>query len=144
MKKLLTAIVVALLSCILFAFAGCSENISVITDIDRYADMQQRADKIDVDFENGTKYGFQFTITDEGEIEEIMSIVFSDTLSKSPNGELPPGFNTRITIHQGEKSYSLNVSFITVKGSLYSFSTNKLKDKITELATAAGAFENLE
>ena len=146
MKKFLSAIVAMLLSCMLLvAFAGCADNISSITDIERFADMQQQADKIDVDFENGRQYGFQFTITDEGEIEEIMNIIFSNTLSKYADGELqPPGYNTVIKIYQGEKSYTLNVSFISANGKLYSFTTSKLADKITELATAAGAFESLD
>ena len=144
MKKFLTAIFVTLLSCmLLIAFVGCTNSISSITDIERYSDMQQQADKIDVDFENGRQYGFQFTITDQSEIEEIMSIIFSNTLSKYADNEgLPPGCNTVIKIYQGEKLYTLNVSFISANGKLYSFSTNNLADKIKELATAAGAYDS--
>ena len=143
MKRTLFTLVTTIICCLfLLSFAGCSENkeIIYITDVKRFADMQQQADKIDVDFENGTQKGFQFTITDEKEIDEIMSIIFSDTLLKYDDDALPPGFNTRITIYQGEKSYTLNVSFISENGKLYSFSTNNLKDKITVLATASGAF----
>lgn len=141
MKRTLIALISTILCCLLL-FAGCAENkeIIYITDVERYADMQQQADKIDVDFENGTQKGFQFTITDEDDIDEIMSIIFSDTLLKYADDTLPPGFNTKITIYQGEKSYTVNVSFISENGKLYSFSTNNLKDKITVLAVAAGAF----
>lgn len=142
MKKFWATIVVTLLSGILlFALVGCADDISSITDIERYADMQRQADKIDVDFNNGTREGFRFSVRDENDIEEIMEIILSDTLLDLGKQLQPPGFNTGITIYQGEKSYAMNVSFFPVNGKLYSFSTTKLKDKITELAIAQGALD---
>lgn len=141
MRKIILVFTVC---CILFGIcavtAGCS-SIERITDIDFYADMQRQTDKIDVDFDNGTQEGFKFTLTDENDIEEIMDIIFSDTLNDLGKEPQPPGGNTYITVYQGEKAYSLSVHFITVNGRLYTFSTRRLSDKILELATARGAFD---
>lgn len=144
MKKVLTVVISALLSCILiFAFVGCEDaaNIERITDIGFYADMQRQADKIDVDYDNATQAGFKFSITDENEIEEIMDIIFSETLNDLGKQAYPPMGNTHITIYQGEKAYGMSVRFITFNNRLYAFSTSNLSDKIFELATARGAFD---
>lgn len=148
MKKILFIIAATLLSCIfLVSFVGCGDNdysnidIEHITDIEFYADMQKQADKIDVVFDNGTQERFKFFITDENDIEEIMGFIFSDTLLDLGKQHQPPGGNTYITIHQGEKAYSLSVFFITVNNTLYTFSTRDLANKIYDLATEQGAFE---
>lgn len=148
MKKLKIIFLLLLTCCFAVMFSACSscqnndsQNISSIFDIDFYADMQRQADKIDVVFDNGTQKRFKFSITDENDIEEIMDIIFSDSLLDLGKELQPPGGNTYITIYQGEKAYSLSVYFITVNSRLYTFSTRRLSDKILELATAQGAFE---
>lgn len=134
--------------CVASIFSACAENphndtsdFERIFDIDFYADMQKEADKIEVVFDNGTQERFKFSITDESDIEEIMDIIFADTLIDLGTQLKPPGFNTYISVYQGEKVYSLSVIFITVKGRLYTFSTRNLSDKIFDLATAQGAFK---
>lgn len=148
MKKILFIIAATLLSCfLLVAIVGCGDNdysnidIEHITDIEFYSDMQRQADKIDVVFDNGTPERFKFFITDENDIEEIMGFIFSDTLLDLGKQHQPPGGNTYITIHQGEKAYTLSVLFFNENGKLYTFSTRNLSNKITELATEQGAFE---
>ena len=145
MRKFLTVIAATLLSFIAFVMlVGCDKDIVIecITDIDFYADMQEQADKIDVDFDNDTQEGFKFSITGESDIKEIMEIIFSDSLFDLGKQLKPPGSNTNITIYQGEKAYSLGVQYINSNGRLYSFSTRDLSNKIYDLATARGAFED--
>lgn len=149
MKKFLASIVATLLSCIfLFAVVGCAGNISFITDIERFSDMQKQADKIDVDFDNATKEGFEFAITDENEIAEIMEIIFSETLTNDHDPYFASPNDTSIMIYQGEKTYSLGVRYIDENSARYYFrfyfSTSRLEKKITELATARGAFDSVE
>lgn len=146
MKKVLFAIMSVLFgSVFLMAFAGCSDSIVSITDIERYSDMQSRADKIDVDFDNGTQESFPFTITDVEEIAEIMDIIFTTSLSYGGKSkEVPPLGNTSLTVYSAEKSYTLGVHFIFEGENYYSFSTSELAEKITALATERGAFEGAE
>lgn len=143
MKKYLALFLTFItLSCLLL-FSGCLEKISFITDIERYSDMQKQADKIDVEFDNYSGETFRFTVTSEDDLEEIMEILFSETLSYSGK-EFPVGDNTFIKIYQGEKTYNLSVRFISENEKYYVFSTKKLQSKITALATALGAFEGVE
>lgn len=145
MKKFLIVFIIVILSfTLLVATVGCTKNISSITDVKRFADMQKTADKIEVDFENGRPGGFKFTITDEGEIEEVMNALFSSTLHKESDGaRVPPGANTVIRIYQGEKMYKLNQHYVFENGSLYHVS-NELGSQIYKLARAHGAFDDEE
>lgn len=138
-KKLLIPLL--LLCIMLFTIAGCSDanSIEYITDLERFSDMQQTADSIDVKFDNHTGKPFKFTIEDENDIAEIMNIVLSDKL-KNLGKELPPGDNTFITIHQEEKAYSLSVRINDEKDTYYAFS-DKLQNKIIDLAIARGAYD---
>ncbi len=146
MKKVLSVIASVVLGCIFLAtFAGCSDKISSITDIERFTDMQSGADKIDVAFDNGTQEGFSFTITNEEEIAEIMRIIFNTPISYGGKwSEIPPMGNTNLTIYQGEKTYTLGHRFIFEGENYYSFQTSELAEKITALATETGTFENAE
>ncbi len=128
----------------MFALAGCSDPIKHITDMERFADMQETADSIDVEFDNYTGKPFKFTIENENDIAEIMNIVLTEELNNLWNGAIQPGDNTFITIHQCEKSYSLSVRINSEKDTNYSFATDKLQSKIIALATAFGAFESAE
>lgn len=144
MKRTLIALVATVLCCLLL-FAGCAENkeIAYITDMERYADMQRKADKIDVTFDNYSGAPFRFTITDEADLEEIMEILFSETLTYL-GGETNDGNHTSITIYQGEKTYPVSVVVNGENKRYYAFSTARLQTKITALATALGAFESVK
>ena len=146
MKKVLSVIASVVLGCIFLAtFAGCSDKISSITDIERFSDMQSGADKIDVTFDNGTQDGFSFTITNEEEVAEIMRIIFNTPISYGgKQNEIPSMGNTFLTIYQGENTYTLGHRFISEGENYYSFQTSELAEKITALATETGAFENAE
>ncbi|MCI9407230.1 MAG: hypothetical protein HFK06_02615 [Clostridia bacterium] len=138
-KKLLISLL--LLCIMLFAIAGCSDTNSIehITDMERFSDMQQTTDSIDVKFDNHTGKPFNFTIEAENDIAKIMNIVLSDKL-KNLGKEFPPGDNTYITIHQEKKAYSLSVRINNEKDTYYAFS-DKLQNKIIELAIAQGAYD---
>lgn len=138
-KKLI--ITLLLLYIVLFATVGCSNTKSVvhITDMERFYDMQETADSIDVEFDNHTGKPFKFTVEDENVIAEIMNIILTDELNNLGK-EFPPGDNTFITIHQGEKSYSLSVRINSEKDIYYAFSFD-LQSKIIDLATARGAYD---
>ena len=143
MKKVLSAIASVILDCIfLAAFAGCSDKISSITDLERFSDIQNEADKIDVEFDNGTQSGYFFTITNEVEIVEIMRIIFNTSVSYGgKQNEIPPMGNTFLTIYQGEKTYTLGHRFVLEGENYYSFQTSELAEKVTALATAYGAYD---
>ena len=143
MKRVLSAIASFVLCCVfLAAFAACSDKISSIRDIKNYSDMQNQADKIDVEFDNGTQDGYLFTITDEEEIAEIMSIIFNTPISYGgKRNEIPPMGNTFLTIYQGEKTYTLGHRFITEGENYYFFQTSELAEKLATLAMAYGAYE---
>lgn len=137
-KKLLIPLLL-LISCML-ALAGCSNPIKHITDMERFADMRETADSIDVEFDNHTGKPFKFTIEDENDIAEIMNIVLTEELANTGKDLPPVGDNTFITIHQGDKSYSLSVRYNNEKDNYYGFSFD-LQSKIIELATAQGAYD---
>lgn len=141
-KKLLIPLLL-IISC-MFALVGCSNPVKHITDMERFADMQESADSIEVEFDNYTGKPYMFTIEDENDIAEIMNIVLTEELNNIGKGDIPPGDNTFIIIHQGEKSYSLSVRINSEKGTYYAFATDKLQSKIIALATAWGAFESVE
>jgi hypothetical protein len=146
MKKTGIAFLLSAITCIvLFAFAGCTDKanqINSITDIEYYADMQSGGDKIDVSFENGKRGGFQFTIEDKSNIDEIVNLVLTAKLTNLGNAPPAPGNNTSFTIHQGAKSYGISSNGINVDNNRYVLSTNnKLNEKITAIATEKGAFD---
>ncbi len=143
MKKFLFAAISVALGCtLLLSFAGCSKDLSSIREIERFSDMQDWADKIEVDFDNGTQDGYSFTITDEEEIAEIMRIIFNTSLSYGgKENEIPPMGNTFLTVYQGEKTYTLGHRFIPDGETYYAFQTNELADQMTLLAEKYGAFE---
>ena len=143
MKKIFTALLATFLGCIfMFAFVGCKESATVehITDISYYSGMKKRADRIEVNYDNGTQAGFKFTVTDKSDLNDIMEIIFSDTLNDLGEQSKPPMGNTSITVYQGGKSYGMGDRFITAGGRLYAFSTSNLHDKIYKLAVKHGAY----
>lgn len=89
MKKTVIEFLLSAITCIvLFAFAGCTDKanqIKSIIDIEYYADMQSGGDKIGVSFENGKKNGFQFTIEDKSNIDEIVNLVLTAKLTNLGN-----------------------------------------------------------
>lgn len=122
-------------------FAGCSERINTITDIDLYSDMQAGGDKIEVCFENGTRYGFEFTVEDKNDIEDIVNTVITTPLINSGKQPAAPGDNTYFTVYQGKKAYIIHLSGVISNGNRYTFSTDGLRNKINAIAEANGAFE---
>ena len=137
MKKFFVPLLLTVLCCLsILGLAGCKAKVSTITDIDRYSQMTSAADKIDVCYDCGAEDYLRFTVTDEADIAEIMEILFSDTLSNQGKQLPPQGLNTFIVIYQGENSYSVDVHQIYYNQRLYTFSTSRLADKITALASA--------
>ncbi|MDE5728944.1 MAG: hypothetical protein K2I20_02065 [Clostridia bacterium] len=136
-KKFLTPLILVCIA--LFAAVGCA-GVEVITDIAGYENFQRGGDKIDVVFENGTQSGFEFTIEDKDEIDEIVNLALTTRLNNAGKRPFAPGQNTYITIYQGEKSYNLNVVGVTSGEYLYVFATTDLNDKIRDMAERLGAF----
>ncbi len=142
MKKIISAIICFLCLVItIVSLAGCSNPIKHITDMERFADMQESADSIEVEFDNHTGKPFKFTIEDENDIAEIMNIVLTEELANMGKDYPPVGDNTWIIIHQGEKSYRLSVRYNSEKDVYYGYSFD-LQSKIIELATARGAYDS--
>lgn len=138
MKKVFAAGLSVVLGCVfLAAIAGCSKNISSITDFKRYSDLQSRADKIDVQFDNHTGTPFEFSVTDEADLKEIMEILLSEKLRRFDG--IFDGDHTVLVLYQGEKTYSVSVHANRENEVYYGFSTSKLRDKIASLAAAMGA-----
>ena len=139
-KKLLTPLLF-LMSC-MFGFSACSNTKAIvhITDMERFADMKESADSIDVEFDNHTGKPFKFTVEDENDISEIMNIVLTEELANMGNNLPPVGDNTWIIIHQGEKSYRLSVRHNSEKDIYYGYSFD-LQSKVIEFATARGAYD---
>lgn len=144
MRKNRISILLAMLLCLtVFPVAGCTpaESVQTITDIAAYSDMQSGGDKIVVDFENGTRYGFQFSIEDKAEIDEIVSLVLTTSLMDASDAPVAPGNNTNFTIYQGIRTYGIAFSGVTLDDNRYVFSTNDIEDKITAIAKEKGAFD---
>lgn len=146
MKKAVIAFLLSAITCIaLFAFAGCTDKanqINSITDIEFYSDMHSGGDKIDVDFDNGKNYGYQFSIEDKSDINEIVDLVLTAKLTNVGNDNPAPMGNTSFTIRQGANSYGISLNGINFDNSRYELSTNgRLHEKITNIATEKGAFD---
>jgi len=146
MRKSYISILLAVISCfIVFAFAGCSkttENVETITDIEFYADMQAGGDKIVVDYENGTREGFIFTIEDKADIDEIVNLVLTSRLTNVGNEPVAPGDNTHFTVYQGEKAYGIALSGVRSNNDRYIFSEiEALGQKISAIAIEKGAHD---
>lgn len=145
MKKIFSVAIIGIISCMLiFSFAACStKNISKITDMERFSDMQKKADRIDVEFDNHSGKAFLFSIEKTDDISEILDLLFEENLIKL-NGEFPPGDNTYLIIIQDEKEYRLSVRVNKEKKNYYAFETNTLQTKIADMAREKGAYEGVE
>ncbi len=146
MRKSYISILIAVIVCFLtFAFVGCSEkteNIETITDIEFYVDMQAGGDKIVVDYENGTREGFKFTIEDKDDVGEIVNLILTSHLTNVGNDPIAPGDNTNFTVYQGTKAYGIALSgVISDNDDRYIFSERQaLNDKISAIAREKCAF----
>lgn len=143
MKKIISATICFLcLSITIISMVGCSDAKTIvhITDMERFADMQESADSIEVEFDNHTGKPFKFTVEDKNNIAEIMNIVLTEELANMGKDYPPVGDNTWIIIYQGEKSYRLSVRHNSEKKVYYGYSFD-LQSKIIELATAQGAYD---
>ncbi|MBQ7913856.1 MAG: hypothetical protein IJ308_09025, partial [Clostridia bacterium] len=109
-------------------------EVKTITDIERYADMKQEADKIEVEFDNNTGVPVLFTIEDQNEIQEIMQLIFDAELVDRGK-EMYDGDNTNIAIIQGDKEYRMSVRMNKENDRYYAFATDDLQVKIRTLAS---------
>lgn len=144
MRKFFVPLLLSAAACFAVVFAGCAGKTykpEKITNMQYYAEMYAGGDKIDVCFDNGTKYGFNFTVEDKTVIEEIMNILLAAELTDCGNEPPAPLGNTHFTVYQGVKSYGISLSGIFLNGNRYEFSTRELRDKITAVAEAYGAFD---
>ncbi len=148
-RKLIVIISVACLLIIIIALIAivsviitytCTKPVKYITEMDRFCNMRQTADSIDIEFDNHTGKPFEFTIEDESDINQIMGIIFTVELHDLKHDYLM-GDNTYITINQGGKSYSLSVRINSQDGHNYAFSTDELQSKIIDLAIKNGAYD---
>ncbi len=141
MKKTLSLVFAFIL---LACLVGCRKEVNTITDFSKFSDMTQNGtDKIEVTFDNYSGYPFYFTIEDQEDIDEIMTIIFSSSFNKMEK-DVNGGDHTSMKIIQGEKEYQLH-AFMNKEGQYYySFSTTDLQTKIQELARKAGAFEDVD
>ena len=124
------------------SLASCTKEVNTVTDFSKLADMERKTDRIDVTFDNYSGYPFYFTIDDDGEIEQVMDIIFNATFVKMGK-EVNDGDHTSLKIIQGEKVFVMSVSTNKEGNYYYSFQDGKLQNKIKELATAAGAYEGI-
>ncbi len=137
MKKVMR---VCLMFVMLLALNGCEKDITKITDFERFADLTENTDRIEVTFDNNTGVPFYFTISDEDEITEVMQVLLSAQLKDA--GKVPmAGDNTSFTIYQGEKQYSMSFRVNKEGDHYYTFSDSSLQDILRELAREAGAYE---
>lgn len=141
MKKTLSLVFAFIL---LACLVGCRKEVNTITDFSKFSDMTQNGtDKIEVTFDNYSGYPFYFTIEDQEDIDEIMTIIFSSSFNKMEK-DVNGGDHTSMKFIQGEKEYQLH-AFMNKEGQYYySFSTTDLQTKIQELARKAGAFEDVD
>lgn len=125
-----------------FSLVACGENdIEKLTDISRFSSMTaDGTDRIDVEFDNNTGSSFNFSLTEEETICDVMDIVINAKVY-AKDGDLWAGDNTSITIVQGDDEYSLSVRANKENGTFYYFESSALQDKINELARLAGAYE---
>ena len=144
MKKILSLALIFMLS---ICFVACTEEadkeIKTITDFSKFSDMTSETDRIEVTFDNHSGAPFYFTIQDKEDINEIMDIIFSSSFEKQGK-EMNDGDHTSIKIIQGENTYNMHISRNKEGQYYYSFSSNKLQDKIIELAREAGAYGNVD
>lgn len=141
-KRLLWLLLVVLYFVLSCSFAACGRNdIEKLTDISRFSSMTaDGTDRIDVEFDNNTGSSFDFSITEEDTICDVMDIVINAEVY-AKDGDLWAGDNTSITIVQGDNEYHLSVRANKENGTFYYFESSDLQDKIIELARLAGAYE---
>ena len=147
MRKILSLILAFILTGSLFACTkeniNDNKEINAITDFSKFAGMVKGTDKIEVTFDNHSGTPFYFTIEEKEDIDEIMDIIFSSSFEKQGK-ELNDGDHTSIKIIQGENTYNMHILRNKEGQYYYSFSSNKLQDKISELAREAGAYGNVD
>lgn len=143
MNKIVKAFCIAFVMCMMITLLGCAKNIKNITDFSKFSNMTQETDKIEVTYDNGSETPFCFAIENKSDIDEIMNIIFSSSFKNVGKGTNDGG-HTTITIIQGDDEYKMHVNSNKEGNNYYSFSSNDLQDKITELAREAGAFDDVE
>lgn len=141
-KRLLWLLSVVFCFVLCVSLVACGgDNIKKLTDISRFSSMTiDGTDRIDVEFDNNTGSSFDFSITEEDTICDVMDIVINAEVY-AKDGDLWAGDNTSITIVQGSNEYHLSVRANKENGTFYYFENSDLQDKINELARLAGAYE---
>ena len=141
-KRLLWLLSVVLCFVLCCSLVACGRSdIKKLTDISRFSSMTaDGTDRIDVEFDNNTGSSFNFSITEEEIICDVMDIVINAEVY-AKDGDLWAGDNTSITIVQGTNEYHLSVRANKEDGTFYYFESSALQDKIIELARLAGAYE---
>lgn len=127
----LKVIILFLIFCIIVVFVAYKNNISYITDIDKYRGLTQDVDKIEVLYDNNKNSPLDFTIEDPSELNEIMYLILNTKLNKI-NGYID-GNNTILNIYQGSKIYRINVIRVGYNNNTYLFETTQLTEKITSI-----------
>lgn len=127
----LKVIILFLIFCIIVVFVAYKNNISYITDIDKYSGLTQDVDKIEVLYDNNENSSLDFTIEDSSELNEIMYLILNTKLNKI-NGYID-GNNTILNIYQGSKVYRMNVRHVGYNNKTFIFENSLLNDKITSI-----------
>ena len=116
-------------------------EIKKITDFPQLADMQTEANKIEI-YYKPAKQAYKQIIEDEGQIKEIMSLLFEgefEDVGQYP----PPGGYTRLTVTQGDKEFVIT-DCMEYENSIYQMRNGRLDNKIREIVfTYADLFENV-
>lgn len=135
MNKLKTVIskivILVLIFCIIVVFVAYKNNISYITDIDKYSGLTQEVDKIEVSYDINENYSLDFTIDDPSELNEIMYLILNTKLNKI-DGYMD-GSNTILYIYQGSNIYRINSRRVGYNNKTYLFETTLLYEKITNI-----------
>lgn len=115
-----------------------------ITQFPEFSDLDTDADKIVVNFDNYTASGFEFEITNKNEIKGILENVLSTRIEYEFE-DVPPGNSScqTLTVYKGNKTYKIKDYFILPNG-FYRFNNHKLCDRICELATNLGAWDEIK
>lgn len=132
LKMVISKIVIlVLIFCIIVVFIAYKNNISYITDIDKYRGLTQDVDKIEVSYDINENYSLDFTIDDPSELNEIMYLILNTKLNKI-DGYMD-GSNTILYIYQGSKIYRINSRRVGYNNKTYLFETTLLYEKITNI-----------
>ena len=122
---------VLFLTMVLFLMGCSNTKINNILDIERYEDLSTEVSEIAVSYDIGEASPFEFKISNEEEISEIMDIILNTNLIKTNSSS--DGGHTNITLITNKKEYNILISQIKEKGNYYCFENDNLYNKISDL-----------